>query len=107
MNKRECENVILLDINSILRETIAFKNITHKPIKFWTPQLKKAIRLQNKARKRIGQARKRREDVTGPYYEYKKAQAMFRKLFKKARKEYVRKQIQEACKDTTGAKFSR
>ena len=50
--------VTLEEINEILKNSVEYKKIQHKPIKFWTPQLKKAVRLQNKARKAIQTARR-------------------------------------------------
>ena len=67
-------------ISQILKSAIAVKKIQQRPIKFWTPQLKTALKLQNKARKRIGKARKRHIDPTGPFLEYKIAQKNFRKF---------------------------
>ena len=91
VDQTESGQVTLLDINSILKNTITYKIIKQKPIKFWTPQLKKAIRLQNRARRRIGQARRLQQDISGPYFEFKKAHQEFRKLFKKARKQHSNK----------------
>jgi hypothetical protein len=101
------DSITLSQINQILRTANAVKTIHQKPIKFWTPQLKKAIRLQNKARKKIGKARKRKEDTTDYYREYKNAQKNFRKLFKDAKRKYNIKQIEKACQDQTGAEFYR
>jgi len=33
------DSATILDINNILKNFIAYKKTTHKPIKFWTPQL--------------------------------------------------------------------
>jgi len=81
--------------------------IQQRPTKFWTPQLKTALKLQNKARKRIGKTSKRHLDTTGPYLENKIAQKKFRKLFKEAKKNYNIKLVDKACQDQTGADLYR
>jgi hypothetical protein len=43
--------VSLEDINKILSECVVFKLMAHRPLKFWTVELKNAVKLQNKARK--------------------------------------------------------
>ncbi|KMS94673.1 hypothetical protein BVRB_016390, partial [Beta vulgaris subsp. vulgaris] len=103
----QSSEISLNDVNKILKQCTAYKTIKHKPIKFWTPQLKKAVRLQNKARKAISKARKRNEDLTAPYHEYKLTQKEFRKLFKAAKKAFNIRQIKQACQDPTGAEFYR
>jgi|GEM_PF-6923849 len=99
--------VSLEDINKILNECVVYKMIVHRPIKFWTLELKKAVKLQNKARKAIGKARRNKEDTRGPYEKYRKARTKFRKLFQQAKRKYNIKQIQKAITDTTGAEFYR
>ena len=59
--------VTLNDINELVRNSTAIKQIKHSPIKFWTPQLKKAVRLQNRHRKRIAEARRKNLD---PFVHY-------------------------------------
>ena len=67
INQLERDAITLSEINQILRTASAVKTIYHKPIKFWTPELKRALKLQNKARRKIVKARKRHEDTTVPY----------------------------------------
>ena len=38
------ENVTPNTINEIVREAVTYKTMKHSPIKFWTPQLRKAVR---------------------------------------------------------------
>ena len=38
----DSDTVLLEDINRIMSSAIIFKTIQHKPIKFWTPELKKS-----------------------------------------------------------------
>lgn len=99
------DTVLLEDINIILRDAITYKTIRHRPIKFWTPDLKKAVRLQNRARKAIGKARKKKENTEIAYRKYKNAQKAFKNLFRIAKKEYNNKRIEIACSDPTGAEF--
>ncbi len=107
LNETDKKNVTLNRINAILQSSVAYKRINQKPIQFWTQELKKAVRLQNKARRAIGRSRKRGEETTGPYEEYKKAQKEFRQLFQKAKKQYSIDKIKKACEDPTGAAFFR
>ena len=41
------KNVTLNTINEIQREAVTYKTMKQRPVKFWTPQLRKAVRLQN------------------------------------------------------------
>ena len=41
--------ITLDQIHQILRAATAVKKVQQKPIKFWTPELKTALKLQNKA----------------------------------------------------------
>ena len=68
---------------------------------------KSCQKLQNKARKAIGKARRNKEDTRGPYEKYRKARTKFRKIFQQAKRKYNIKQIQKAITDTTGAEFYR
>jgi len=97
--------VTLEEINEILKNSVEYKKIQHKPIKFWTPQLKKAVRLQNKARKAIQRARRLGQDTKRTHNEYLLAQNEFRKIFKKAKRDYNTQQVQRACADPTGAEL--
>ena len=107
INETDKQNVTLNQINAILQSSVAYKRINQKPIQFWTQELKKAVRLQNKARRAIGRARRRNEETMGPYQEYKQAQKEFRQLFQKAKKQYSIDKIKKACEDPTGAAFFR
>ena len=99
------DDATMSEINQILKNSIVHKIIRQKSIKFWTPQLKQAVRKQNRARKAIGRARRKNTGTSEPYRMYKIAQDLFRKLFKKAKREYNVRQIQKACQDPTGAEF--
>ena len=99
------DTVLLEDINRIMSSAIIFKTKQHKPIKFWTPELKKALRLQIKARKAIGKSRRKQENTEVPYRLYIKAQEAFRKMFTQAKKRYKEKNIKKACQVITGARF--
>ena len=97
----------LEQLNEIFINAVATKITKHKPIKFFTQELKNAVRIQNKARKAIWRARSLRHDTIEPYRLYQKARKYFRTVFKKAKKDYNIKQIKKACQDPTGAEFYR
>ena len=97
--------VDLVQINDILSRGAVYKTTHHKPIKFWTAKLRRAVQQQNKARKAIRTALEHNRDTIEPYRIYKRLANKFSKLFKKTKKQYKMKLIEKACQDPTGAGF--
>jgi len=98
-------SINLTKINLIFCQNVTYKTINHKPIVFWTLELKVAFRAQNKARKAIRRARKKGQDSEGQYQVYKQCVKIFSKMFKKAKKQHIIQQIKTASADPTGAQI--
>ena len=101
VSQKEIEE--LSQVNDVLKNAVVYKTIRHKPINFWTSQLRQAVKLQNKARKAIRLARERNEDTSTPYRTYKRYKNKFSKIFKKIKRRHRVAQINQACQDNSGA----